>query len=484
MSLVSDEQSKDFDPSTHPLSFISLQGEGKAPAFPSLFLYFGVFMTTLCFYQGLTTIGGTIVEIKTDTARCLFDFGLIYNAQADARVLLRPGMAVHDGLKTGALAAIDGIYDADALHGIALKAYGETQPKPFVLISHMHIDHMGALGDLAGGVEVYMSSDSLRLYRGLVKTGEAPPRRWVHGMPPMRWRRKGDIRFRMIPVDHDVPGASGFEIQTPDGRIYYTGDLRLHGRKGEKTVAFADAVKHADVCITEGTMVSFIEDFDAVVASDSLEGKRTEALVEADILEAARETSGMVFLNLYRRNVERVHALVQALEGVGRRFVMLYPTAVLYRQFYPDADVAVFAPSLGRRTPQNTERVSTEQLRAHPERFALELPYGRLLETLDFAPDTSLYIHAEGVPLGRHDPGFERLQEFLLRQKIPYVSIGCGGHARPANLKYILNRIAPKTLVPLHSRTPEKLRIDGAAQLLPEAGKRYRLEGGRLIPEG
>ena len=442
-------------------------------------------MTTLCFYQGLTTIGGTIVEVKTDMARCLFDFGLIYSAQVDARLLPRPGMAVHDGLKTGALVHIDGLYDADALHGIALRAYGETQPKPFMLVSHMHIDHMGALGVLADDVDVYMSADSLRLYRGLAKIGEALPKphRKVHGVQPMRWRQEGDIRFRMIPVDHDVPGASGFEIQTPDGRICYTGDLRLHGREGEKSLQFADTVQNADVCITEGTMVSFIADFEAVEASDSLEGIVTEAQVEKEITDAAAKNGGLVFLNLYRRNVARVHALKRAFEGIGRRFVMLYPTAVLYRQFHPGEPVAVYAPSLGKRTLSNTETVTRAQLQCNPARYALDLPYERLLETLDFAPETSLYIHSDGVPLGAYDPGFQKLQEFLARQKISYRIISCGGHAKPAQLKYVLNRIAPKTLVPLHSLTPEKLRIEGAAQLLPEAGKRYRLEGGKLTPE-
>ncbi|HPJ02505.1 MAG TPA: MBL fold metallo-hydrolase [Candidatus Limiplasma sp.] len=440
-------------------------------------------MTTLRFYQGLQTIGGTIIEIQTDTARCLFDFGLIYNPSLDARVLARPDAAVYDGLKTGAIAPIEGLFDADALCGLPLKPYGQTQPKPFVLISHMHIDHMGALGALAEGVEVYLSQDSLRLYRGLRKIKEAVPayHRNTIGLPPMRWKTKGDLRFRMIPVDHDVPGASGLEIQTPDGRICYTGDLRLHGRGGEKPLAFADTVRNADVCITEGTTVSFIEDFDAVDPTMSLEGGRSEAQVEAEIQNAAKANGGMVFINLYRRNVERVLALKHALQAAGRRFVMQYGTAVLFRQFYPNEPVAVFAPSLGTHVLNNAETIARDTLREHPERFALDLPYEHLLEALDYDPAQSLYIHSDGVPLGAYDPGYQKLQDFLAREGIAYQAIGCGGHARPAHLKYILTRIAPKTLVPLHSLTPEKMSIPGSKQLLPEAGMLYALSGGRVI---
>ena len=439
-------------------------------------------MTTLCFYQGLRTIGGTIVEIQTDQARCLFDFGFVYSAQIDARILPRQDTMVYDCLKTGALAAIDGLYAREALHGASLTAYGDAQPRPFVLISHMHIDHMGALGLLADDAEVYMSKDSLLLYRGLAKTGDIyhKPHRKVCGMAPMRWRRKGDIRFRLIPVDHDVPGACGFEIVTPDGRVCYTGDLRIHGREGEKSFQFADAVKHADVCVTEGTMVSFIEDFDAVEPSADLEGGSTEAQVETEIAAAAAETAGIVFLNFYRRNIRRLHALIRGLDTVGRRFVLQYPTAVLYRQFYPAESVAVFQPSETGRVLENADRVSREEMLKNPGGYVLDLPYARLLDALDFQADTSLYIHSDGVPLGAYDPGYEKLIDFLMRQGIARMRISCGGHARPAHLKYLLTRIAPKTLVPLHSQTPEKISIPGVSRLLPEAGKRYTLAGGKL----
>jgi ribonuclease J len=87
-----------------------------------------------------------------------------------------------------------------------------------------------------------------------------------------------------------------------------------------------------------------------------------------------------------------------------------------------------------------------------------------------------------GVPLGAYDPGYQKLLDFLTQQGIPYRAIGCGGHARPTHLKYILTRIAPKTLVPLHSLTSEKMRIPGTEQRLHEAGKRTVLSGGQLHP--
>jgi len=442
----------------------------------------GASMTTLCFYQGLRTIGGTVLEIATEQARCLFDFGLVYMPQTDMRISPRQGAMVADSLKLGSLPMVDGLYDREDLRDVPLAAYGDTDPRPFVLISHMHIDHMGGLGMLAGDAEVYITEESLLLYRGLAKAGDVffRPHRNVYGVAPMEWQKRGDLSFRLIPVDHDVPGACGFEIVTPDGRICYTGDLRLHGFTDENTLQFAQLMKGADICITEGVTASFVEDFDAVTPSADLEGSVTEAQLAEQIGEAVQGAEGLVFLNLYNRNIRRLHALHELLQGTGRRFVLEPETALYYRQFYPSDSVRVYAPLAGEPAQFNTGFISRGEVQAHPERYVLQLSYAHLLETLDFSPDGSLYIHADGAPLGAYDPGFQKLQDFLAERGIAYLHLSCGGHASPAHLKYLLTQIAPKTLIPLHSLAPEKVRIEGSAQFLPEAGKIYRLEGGSL----
>ena len=439
-------------------------------------------MTTLCFYQGLKTIGGTVLEIATEHARCLFDFGLAFSPMADARVLPRPDALVSDALKTGTLPMAEGLYDRGDLGDVPLAAYGDTRPRPFVLVSHMHIDHMGGVGLLAEDVEVVLSEDSLTLYRGLETTGELPCRAHpnVRGAAPMEWMKKGDLSFRFIPVDHDVPGACGFEIVTPDGRLCYTGDLRINGFHGESTRRFASLVKGTDVCITEGTSVSHLDDFDAVAPDDSLRGTLTERELQGEIASSVQSAKGIVYLNIYPRNILRLHALYETLKTTDRRFVLEPETAILYRQFYPSDSVLIYEPLAGRPALSNAVCVSREKIQAHPERYALQLSYARLLETLDFQPEGSLYIHSDGAPLGAYDPGFQKLQDFLAMRRIAYTRHSCSGHAAPAHLKYLLREIAPKTLVPLHSKKPELLQIPGARQLLPEAGRRYRLEGGSL----
>lgn len=441
-------------------------------------------MTHLIFYQGLRTIGGTVAEVRTPSARCLFDFGIAAENEPPPGVALRPGRLVTDFLRLGAVPPVRGVYGRARLGDEPLGPYEDERAPVFFLLSHMHIDHMGALGLLADEIPVYMTEESLALYRALCAAGMPAPA--VHGncvaLRPGETAAVGGVAFEAVPVDHDVPGACGFLISTADGTVCYTGDLRLHGFHGGRTLAFARRAAGCDVCVTEGVTAGFVRDFDAVVPSKAIgPGCATEEDVLDSIAAAAARTKGAVFLNAYDRNLERMARLAGPLARAGRAPVLTARQAFLLERVFGAAGLLVYGPS-ARAFPQRLAAapVAREEIQRNPSRYVLELPYADLLETLDFDPAASLYIHANGAPLGPFDPDYARMTEFLSRRGIPLLELGTGGHAAPEHLKYLLGAIAPKVLVPLHSMAPEKVRIPGSRQLLPKAGAAYRLAGHEL----
>lgn len=442
-------------------------------------------MTEIHFYRGLRTIGGTVIEIATDSARCLFDFG---SAGLDAwqrPVNPRPDKRVYDALRTGALPAIDGIYDHTDLCDLPLDPYDEDAKRPvFFLISHVHIDHIGSLDYLDESIPVYMTRKSLRIYQTLCELGdfEYRPHRNCVALDAGDWVTVGDIRFRALPVDHDIPGACGFEIVTPDGRIAYTGDFRLHGFDRADSLDFVRAVQGADLCISEGVTVSFIEDFDAVIPTDELsERSNSEARILTEIAAAAGLAPGLVFLNVYPRNLERLRRLPELLRQHDREMVWEPDTAFLLESCCGLRDLSVYTPFEKGERSRDRRYITREILQSDPGRYVLQLSLDNLLETLDFSGCNPLYLHANGVPLGDYDPAYRQLLDFLEMQNIPFLTLGCGGHAEPANLKFLLETIAPRYLVPLHSLTPEKIKIRGSQQILPPENSVYKLENGKLI---
>jgi hypothetical protein len=60
------------------------------------------------------------------------------------------------------------------------------------------------------------------------------------------------------------------------------------------------------------------------------------------------------------------------------------------------------------------------------------------------------------------------------------VVLGSSGHSRPADIRRMVETVAPGVVLPVHSRRPEALLVPGVPTLLPEVGRRYAVRD--LVP--
>ncbi len=431
-------------------------------------------MTKLTFYSGLKEIGGTLVGVETDRAVCFFDFGFSNADRLDSKVPLRKGREAFDYVKLGVLNAVDGIYEKDVAKKLGVAAYGETGKEVFIIISHMHIDHMGGLGCIDQRVPVYMSRDSKTLYSAMGAMGELEVREHenVIACDYDKPFTVGDITVTSVQVDHDVIGACGFQIETGDGRICYTGDYRYHGYHPEVSAAFAEKCKGADLMISEGVTISH-SDIDVL----SLEGpmrENTELTLLDKMKDYAASEEGLIVINNYNRNVERIHNFVRVIKEAGRELVLDSIQAEYVAAFYEDDEFSVYLPeggSISAPHAKNHPIVTRKDILAAPSHYVLQQDYKDVYELFDLASVISIYLHMDGAPLGDYDPSYSKFYELLEVAGINVVRCGLGGHAEPYYLRHTVDVIEPKILVPLHSFRPEQLVSEHAGKIiLPEIG--------------
>lgn len=445
-------------------------------------------MTKLNFYNGLREIGGTFVEVETERAKCMFDFGFAEADRIDKNIKLRKDCFAADYAALGVLTPAHGIYDKVTAQKLKLQAYGETVQKCFFVISHMHIDHMGGLGMLDPDIPVYMSADSLRLYRRMEANGDIQ----VCGHENCIGISYGDsftvedITVKVLAVDHDVIGACGFLITTPDGSICYTGDYRFHGFHPELSEGFAQSVKGVDVMITEGVTVSSTKvDMLALdePTKEECAAERTEERLQQEIKAFAQSALGLLVVNPYNRNVERIHRMLHTVKEAGRTLVLEQIQADYVAEFYPEDEICVYEETIHSeifadgRLPENWKIVNRADLLAAPQSYVLQQDYTNIYELIDLKEIISYYIHMDGAPLGDYEPSFAKLHAFLDVFHIPYVYCATGGHASPYYLRHMIDAAEPKTLIPLHSFRPEQVMSEKAgARFLPEYGDTFILQ--------
>ncbi|API92058.1 MBL fold metallo-hydrolase [Virgibacillus pantothenticus] len=462
--------------------------------------------TEIRFWGGLRTIGGTIISIEYEKARIVFDFGFIFSSGSnilDGDVRVRKSKQVADYLALGILPAIDGIYRGEDIQGINLLAKEQDERETVVLVSHMHLDHMGGAGMIDPDIPIYVTDDSLKLYETLEVVGEAVPgytpnfRACTYGATFY----VGHIAITPIAVDHDVIGACGFYIETPDVALFYTGDFRLHGNHPNMIEAAVEYVRSRglDVLIMEGTTLHSVEDMkQPLVADPSLpKNMLREAEIVNRMLEICKQTDGLAFFNIYHRNIERLEALIQVAKVSNRKLIFELETAYIASRFLKGTDFSVYQSADVKQQRENStlpiwmeqllalyETVDKDLVNLHPNQFLLQISYENALELLDLNCENSVYLHANGMPLGDYDPNYQRLIDFLHKQGIPRYDVGTSGHAAPQHLKYVLERLKPSTFIPLHSFYPERLVPDHSRLFLPEYGVTYGIKQNKIVKKG
>lgn len=450
--------------------------------------------TMIEFFGGLGVIGGSKIMISTPNARVLLDIGLDIPSGTDlfrAPVRPRPGRELADYLSTGQAPAMPGVYDPAMLpsrgsRATDLAVLGEPDPRPSaIFLSHPHIDHDGMLGFVRPGLTCYAHPDAVGLHRALALSGLGPAGHPVDLTPaePGAAIEIGDLLIEPIRVDHDVPGACGYLVTAPDGRIAYTGDINTHRDEGIHTQDFADRVRGVDVLITETTMLSF----------DPLPD---EPKGEQHVLQTITEQLGgdaLQLISAYERDVERMQSIISAAGSRGR--TMVWPgQQAAFLALMGVRNVVSWDDSRPQRKPHQiamanaladghpVPTVSLDEVWDHPGDYLVELDADDDPAMLDLPITTETrWIHSQGEPLGPYMPQWQPFMDWLDHLGVQTVRAGSSGHAGPQSLVDLVTAINPRVVYPIHGFRPEALAEallatgSGPTAVVPEAGQRYPL---------
>ena len=216
--------------------------------------------TKITFHNGILTIGGTIIEIAYEDSHIFFDFGSEYDPASP-----KQPKDLQDLLDMNLVPYLDNMFDPS----IELKGY-ESKEDNFkdtaVFLSHVHLDHSKIINYLNPSVPLYMLEGTKSLLKTLNINNEFlfplhnqgdSNVRDIIGVKENEVVQVGKIKVKVMPVDHDAYGASGFLIETPDLVLSYTGDIRLHGYRKDATLNFCKESENSDVLLIEGVTVSF-----------------------------------------------------------------------------------------------------------------------------------------------------------------------------------------------------------------------------------
>lgn len=392
-------------------------------------------------HRGASEIGGNCIEIETSGYRLVLDLGKPLDVDVDAVIELPPVA----GLATG---------DDPNLLG--------------VLVSHLHMDHWGLLPKVPPSVPVYIGEDAARILREAAFFSpfgiDLQPRGFLRDHRPLVL---GPFTVTPFLVDHSAYDAYALLVEAGGKRLFYSGDLRVHGRKGTLVERLMAAPPSGiDVLILEGTQVRN--------GANESGAFPTEVEVERNLIETFGATKGMVLISFSSQNIDRLVTIYRACLKADRDLVVDLYTATIAKATgrssipQPGFDrLKVFVPQNQRVRVKRVgefDRVNAiKPWRVFPEELAPLRARTVMLFRSSMIRDLERADCLEGAKLiwslwhgYLDDHSSDPVHAFLERHGIPLIEHHSSGHASVADLRRFVDALNPGRVVPIHTQAPEK----------------------------
>ncbi len=514
----------------------------------------------LVVFGGAGEIGGNKILIQDGSVRLWLDFGTPfgrYKAFFNEYLKPRATRGLWDLLALGLLPPLRGLYREDlALPGLWERFAGGGMHQDLgsaidaVLITHAHLDHLGDVAFLDPGIPLVASPITAAVVRAMQVTGapsfthewcyltrrvwdagsrtlqveknaphqgrrfyllaDSVPRelqawwldppgrsRELNGSPPEPFPgRVGDRSVRWWPVDHSIPGAVAFAVETQAGWVAYTGDLRFHGRE-----QVASEVLRADwaqleiaVLLCEGTRLG--------------ENTRvTEEQVFETALDLTRQAVGrLVIADFAPRNLERFQTFLEVARQTKRCLVIQPRDAYLleamarvssaFQEIHGDSRIRLHNDPKARPDPWEQDLrerwrsriVEPSEISKDPGAYILCCSLLDMNDLLDIDPASlkgGIYLYSNSKAYDEEQAvDLERLRQWVrhLRMRMegdpddPHARpLHASGHAGEMELADFVQAVRPRVLVSVHAERPERWReILGGTNIqvwIPEPGQ-------------
>ena len=394
-------------------------------------------MTTLKILQGANQIGGTVILIEGEKTKLLLDFGVPLTDSA--------GNSLNIDLKK--------VNIKDFLHENPDFNSKET----LIFLSHAHPDHFGLLKFVDKKTPIYTSQITKEL---LLKESELMFDNIFTDINLRVFRdvvETHDFKIKKYEVNHSIAGALAFEIEDKKSgkRIVYTGDLRLHGRDGDKITR--EIGSSPDYLIVEGTTLS----------RNSEEIYFSELDIEDKMYDIFSENK-LSIVSFSPFNSDRLESVYNACIRAGKTFVIDPYTAYIMKSLktrtflsYDSYGIKVYCVSHPYSTKifknkDNKEfglnKISMDEITANPEKYVVKdnsRTTKFIADRVDLNSANIVYSYWEGYLNRKHLNKYSKNP--LYKYKNKFIKIHTSGHIYQTDLKNFTNVLKPKKIIPVHT---------------------------------
>ncbi len=354
-----------------------------------------------------------------------------------------------------------------------------------IVITHGHEDHIGALPYLAEdlGVPIYATPFTAGLIRGKLEEEGIASRVSLKVIRPDERFQLGPFGFRFVELAHSIPEPNALVIDTPEGRVFHTGDWKLDthpvlGRPSSPETLAAIGAEGVDVLVCDSTNV-----FNA-------EASGSESDVRRGLAETIAAARGRVLVTTFASNASRLHTLGQVARETGRKIcvtgrsldrILKVARATGYLQDFPET----IDPETAMKLPRDRVLIVATGGQGEPRAALARVAEGT--HPISLSEGDTVIFSSKQIP--GNEVAIGRIQNILAGKGVAMVTerqahVHVSGHPGRPELAQMYGWIRPRLLVPVHGEMrhlQEQARF-GLEQGIPDSLVQTDGDIVRLLP--
>jgi|LSQX01.3.fsa_nt_gb ribonuclease J len=403
-------------------------------------------------HRGTIEIGGSCVEVWTQTTRIIVDFGMpLVNSdktQFDSKKISK--IPFQSLIEKGILPNIQSLY--------------QPESNTALILSHSHQDHYGLINYLHSNCHVYLGKATHKL---IELTNIFTNKNWAISNPNYFESGKsftiGDIEVTPYLMDHSAFDAYAFLIKSNGKSLFYSGDFRIHGRKAKAFDWFRHNVEqNVDYLLLEGTTIG-----------RSNQNFPTENEIETEFIETFRQTKGITLIYTSGQNIDRLVSIYRACKRTGKTLAIDFYIANILKDIaelgakipFPSnnfPEIKVFYPYKLSRMISNRGKekllfrfkdykITKEEIDEQFDKIVM-IVRPSMLSDLEYLQKLNNGVFIYSMWSGyKKENSTKDFIEALINKGMSEKEIHTSGHADQKGLKRMVDILKPKNLVPIHT---------------------------------
>ncbi len=486
-------------------------------------------MTKITVFDGADTIGGNKIYLEEKENGLFLDFGFNFKKSGEFFqdfLSDRTIRGLHDLVALDLIPKLN-IYRKDLIPSDLDVTSFKKLNLNAILLTHAHLDHYGNIGLLKSEYPIVASPSTIALLKSFLDTSSPKlgsevayysPRtlssdtrllksEGVKGsdigrdflcttkvgqslvdlMSDTQKSKKGfepgdlvciddnplPFEIQSFEVDHSIYGSTAY-ILSKDITVAYTGDFRLHGKRGDKSKNFIQHAKDASVLIIEGTRAKR-EDTD-----------ESEKMVYENCLKVVEGSKGLVVADFSGRNFERLEIFQEIADKKSRKLVITAKDAYLLKALQTSdgvdriKDALIFKELKGSsknwekdiHTLMESKLLDPLELTKNPDKYLVCFSLYDLKNFLDLKPNGGTYIYSSSEAFeeeaefdfirlhkwlkffGFDIYGFDLVADGDMMKPTFMKGYHASGHASKTDLTNTIETIDPDVIIPVHTDNP------------------------------